>query len=416
MSDSHFAFRYFRSKWLLLAAILAMLSTAAQPARAQTESVLYSFTGGADGGLPVAGLVLDAKGNLNGTTTEGGLLHNGCGSAGCGTVFEVTPAGSETVLYSFTGKNGDGRVPESSLTLDKEGNLYGTTVLGGNSRKGTVFELTPSGTETVLYSFAGGLDGAFPGAGLVRDAMGTFYGDTLGGGLHYDGAVFELAPSGAETVLFSFQGKQDGSAPGAALIRAPGILYGAASDGGGGSGCAPPGCGVIFAVTPTGTGNVLYRFTGGADGARPAGALVRDAQGNFFGTTAWGGTLNSFCPQGCGTVFELSPGAGDTWSLTVLHSFSGQGDGYHPVAGLLQDARGNLFGTTSGDACSGVSCNGTVFEITPTGAENVLHTFAGGADGQYPYGTLVQDKKGNLYGTTERGGAFGNGTVFKVTM
>jgi uncharacterized repeat protein (TIGR03803 family) len=398
---------------LALAFLCALWASAAPRALAQTETVLYSFTGVTDGGFPVEGLIRDAEGNLYGTTPEGGLLHKGCGSGGCGAVFEVTPAGTEIVLYTFTGKNGDGKAPFSRLILDGSDNLYGTTLLGGDAGKGIVFEVTSSGTETVLYSFVGGADGAFPESGLVRDAKGNFYGTTSGGG-HYHGTVFELSPAGAEKVVFSFPG-QDGTSPGSALIRAAGNLYGTSSQGGGGSGCAPPGCGLVFEVTPNGSERTIYTFTGGADGARPAGSLVRDALGNLYGTASWGGTLNSSCPQGCGTVYELSPGAGGTWNLTVLHSFTGEGDGYHPVASLVRDAKGNLYGITSGEICSGPACSGTIFAITPNGMETVLYSFTGGADGLHPYGDLVRDKKGNLYGTTERGGTFGNGTVYRVT-
>jgi len=406
-----------RAHFVLAVAVLStLLATATRWAGAQTETVLYSFTGGTDGGSHDAGLVLDTVGNLYGTTPDGGFFKDGCGSNGCGTVFKVTPSGSETVLYAFTGENGNGKFPLPRLVQDADGNLYGTTAGGGDFKSGTVFELAASGTETVLYSFKGAkADGAVPGGGLVRDTQGNFYGTTVGGGSHYKGTVFKLTPAGAETVLYNFQGRPDGSAPGNTLVRAAGNLYGTASDGGSGAGCASPGCGVVFEITPYGTDRALHVFTGAADGARPAGGLVRDALGNFYGTAAWGGTMNSSCPQGCGTVFELSPNAGDTWSFTVLHSFTGEGDGYHPVARLVGDAHSNLYGITSGDTCSVRACSGTVFEIAPDGTETVLHNFTGGVDGQYPFGDLALDKKGNLYGTTQRGGTFNNGTVFKVT-
>lgn len=382
-------------------------------ALAQTETVLYSFTGATDGGFPVEGLIRDAEGNLYGTTPAGGLLDKGCGSGGCGTVFEITPTGAETVLYAFTGKNGDGKAPFSRLMLDWNDNLYGTTLYGGDAGKGIVFEIISGGAETVLYSFAGGTDGAFPGSGLIRDSKGNLWGTTSGGG-HYHGTVFELSPAGVEKVVFSFPG-QEGTLPGGALTLESGNFYGTSSLGGGGSGCAPPGCGLIFEVTPDGEGRTIYTFTGGADGARPTGSLVRDARGNLYGTAAWGGTLNSSCPQGCGTVYQLSPGTGSTWDLAVLHSFAGEGDGYHPVASLARDAKGNLYGITSGDNCSSLACSGTVFAIMANGSETVLHNFTGGADGLHPYGDLVRDKQGNLYGTTERGGAFDSGTVYEVT-
>ena len=398
---------------LALALLCTLLGAAAPLSAASTETVLYSFQKGAHGQSPNGGLVRDAKGNFYGTTSEGGLLHNNCGSGGCGTVFKVTPAGVETVLYSFTGTNGDGNIPGSGLMLDANGNLYGTTVAGGNGGHGTVFEVAPNGAETVLYKFTGRSDGATPDAGLMRDAKGNLYGTTLGGGLKSQGAVFELTPAGSENALFSFNGP-DGASPRSTLIQAGGNFYGTASGGGGSSACAS-GCGVVFELSSNATETVLHVFTGGADGARPVGSLVQDAQGNLFGTATNGGRLNKACPTGCGTVYKLSPSPGGTWTFTVLHKFTGEGDGYYPAGGVVMDANGNLYGLTGGNTCWGNTCAGSLYEISAAGTETILYKFKGKADGQFPAGSLVLDDKGNLYGTTYAGGANGYGTVFKVT-
>jgi uncharacterized repeat protein (TIGR03803 family) len=337
---------------LTLGALSALLLITSALAHAQIETVLYGFcaqSGCADGYHPRAGLVLDTNGNLYGTTRDGG-------ANAMGTVFEVSPNGTETVLYSFCSQSGctDGYHPLAGLILDKKGNLYGTTFDGGAHDGGTVFEISPGGTETVLYSFCaqpGCKDGYYPHADLVMDTSGNLYGTTQFNGAYGGGTVFRVSPSGAETVLHSF--------------------------------CAQPGC---------------------ADGYHPRAGLVLDTSGNLYGTTYDGGT------NGKGTVFEVSPGGTET----VLHSFCPQlgcKDGSHPQAGLVLDAKGNLYGTTY----FGGKGRGTVFEVSPSGTETVLHNFtANGIDGYYPSAGLVLDGKGNLYGTTLSGGANVGGTVFQV--
>ncbi len=397
----------------LALASLSMLLAALPLSAASSETVLYSFNKGAHGQSPNGGLVLDAKGNLFGTTSQGGILHNNCGTSGCGTVFKVTAAGVESVLHSFTGTSGDGSIPATGLVQDASGNLYGVTVAGGNGGHGTIFKVTSAGAETVLYKFTGLSDGATPDAGLMRDAKGNLYGTTFGGGLKAQGAVFELTPAGLENALFSFNGS-DGALPKSTLIEAGGTFYGTASAGGGAAACVG-GCGVVFQLTPNGTQTILHTFTGGADGAFPVGSLVRDAQGNLYGTATNGGRLNKACPTGCGTVYKLAPGPGATWTFTVLHKFTGEGDGYYPAGGLVQDPKGNLYGLTGGNTCWGNTCAGSLYEVTPAGVETVLYKFKGTTDGQFPSGALVLDAEGNLYGTTYLGGAYGYGTVFKVT-
>jgi len=386
---------------LAIMLVSAVLATGSAQAQTYTESVLYSFTGSPDGAYPGGGsLVRDAQGNLYGTT-EGG------GPDGLGTVFKVDTSGKETVLYSFTGTGGDGAGPYAGLVLDTQDNLYGTTQYGGANAWGTVFKVDTTGKETVLYSFTGtGGDGAGPTAGLVRDAQGNLYGTTGGGGANGWGTVFKVDTTGKETVLYSFTGTGgDGAYPYAGLVRdAQGNLYGTTPGGGAYE------YGTVFKVDTTGTETVLYSFTGtGGDGTRPYAGLVRDAQGNLYGTTAHSGNSNYY-----GTVFEVDT----TGNETVLYSFTGTGgDGAYPVAGLVMDAQGNLYGTTQfgGDlACGAPAGCGTAFKLDTSGKETVLHTFTGTPDGNNPVAGLVLDAQGNLYGTTEGGGADGLGTVFEL--
>jgi uncharacterized repeat protein (TIGR03803 family) len=386
--------------------VLGVVTT--QLAQAQTFTVLYTFTGGTDGGVSQAPLVRDAAGNLYGTTTVGGDLaceYDGV-MPGCGTVFRLDPTGKETVLHSFTGAP-DGADLVSGLTGDSTGHFYGTTRFGGGtgcsgSGCGVVFKVTKAGKETVLYTFTGGDDGDYPDS-LIRDATGNLYGTTfLGGGTGCNvsgcGTVFKMTKAGKETVLYRFTGGDDGAYPGGLIRDAKGNLYGTAAGGGDMSDCDGSGCGVVFRLSQTGKETVLYRFTGGADGAYPGG-LIRDAKGNLYGT-AGGGDMSD-C-TGCGVVFKLAPNGKET----VLHSFTGPPDGRIPE-GLLRDSTGNLYGTTAegGDSncIEGGGC-GTIFKVDPTGKETVLYTFTGSPDGELPLAVLIMDASGNLYGTTAFGG------------
>jgi uncharacterized repeat protein (TIGR03803 family) len=399
----------------LALAIVLVPAVVATPAKAQdkTFTVLYSFTGGADGGYPYGGLIRDAAGDLYGTTYGGGSSK--C-SQGCGVVFMVDKAGNETVLYSFTGTGGDGGNPFAGLVRDAAGNLYGTTFHGGASGAGTVFNLDNTGKETVLYSFTGLPDGEGPHAGLLRDAAGNLYGTTEEGGsgacsfggFDYGcGTVFMLDTAGKETVLYSFSGTGgDGAVPYAGLVRdAAGNLYGTTSGGGASSE------GTVFKLDTTGKETVLHSFTGtGRDGTYPYAPLIRDSKGNLYGTTYGGGA------SGAGMVFKLDSAGKET----VLYSFTGTGgDGAGPMVGLVQDAKGNLYGTTRyGGSFHGVCYQsggcGVVFMLDKGGKETVLHKFAG-SDGLQPLAGLVRDAKGNFYGTTSEGGASGFGTVFELT-
>jgi len=305
---------------------------------AGTESVLYSFAGGMDGTYP-AGLVLGASGNLYGTTNGGGASNDG-------TVFKITPAGTESVLYSFAGGT-DGAHPGAGLVLGANGDLYGTTIVGGASNDGTVFRITSAGTESVLYSFAGGTDGAHPRAGLVMDASGNLYGTTNKGGTSNDGTVFKITPAGTKSVLHSFAGGTDGAHPYAGLVLgANGDLYGTTNGG------ETSGLGTVFKITPDGTESVLHSFNLSpgerTDGAFPASRLVLGAGGNLYGTTIAGGA------SGRGTVFKITPAGIET----VLYSFTT--DGNEPI-GLVLGAGGDLYGITVNGGASG---HGTVFKIT----------------------------------------------------
>ena len=487
-------------------------------------STLYSFGGFllGDGVLPTGGLVFDSAGNLFGVTQQGGSKTCPYPSNGCGTVFELSPDSGgwkETILHSFSVKGTEGVFPFGRLTLDSAGNLFGT------SQRGTVFELSPApggyvettlsnvannaktflnsglvldpagnvyGTTAagvfalspnpggtfwkykVVYDFAG----ANPGD-LIFDQAGNLFGDTTGANGMGNGTLFELTPAGGGiwnlTTLYTFTGGVDGASPkdlitdaagnfcatsfrpvgdlrngldevlklslgpkgswqaavllsvnskggffpwAGVILDAAGNLYGTTSLGG------KDGFGTVYKASSTPSGwktTILYNFRGGPDGGIPKAGLLFDAAGNLYGTTELGGNRTN-CSQGCGTVFELSP-VKNTWKQRTLYSFSGGSDGAVPLAGLIFDATGNLYGTTSigGDAACvtplGIGC-GTMFELSPgVGAWKLtpLYGFAGGSDGSNPVAGLVFDGAGNLYGTTEFGGTFSSGVAFKLT-
>jgi uncharacterized repeat protein (TIGR03803 family) len=343
------------------------------------EIVLERFPGCCgvypEGGGPEGGTVRDAAGNLYGTTSYGGSGGGpNCGNFGCGTVFKLDTTGKETVLHSFVGTDGHG--PRGGLIRDAAGNLYGTALYGGNLSRcgglgcGTVFKLDVAGKLTVLHAFKGGLDGAQPIGNLARDPHGNLYGNTYEGG-SFDcqgpgcGTLFKVDVSGTETILHVFVSAEPyGIIPFGGLIRdRAGNLYGTNSAGG-----AFAENGTVFKLDPAGVVTVLYNFAGGTDGSGPAAPLIRDAAGNFYGTTELGG--DPFCKllgtlNGCGTVFKLDTAGRET----VLYSFKGSKDGGFPNAGLVMNAAGNVYGTASlgGDlGCdnSGLGC-GVVFEIAP---------------------------------------------------
>jgi uncharacterized repeat protein (TIGR03803 family) len=383
-----------RSVILVFAAGLTQSATA-QEEPAQNYSVLYSFTGGSDGGVPVGGLIEDSAGNLYGTTWEGG-------ASGDGTIFKFYARRNEAALYSFEGGS-DGQGPVAGLVEDAAGNLYGTTTAGGDFN-GTVFKIDTQGNETVLYAFTGLADGRRPQAGLVLDAVDNLYGTTFAGGAANFGMVFRVDTSGHETVLHSFTATGgDGAYPYAGLLRdAAGNLYGTTFGGG------IYGYGTVFKVAANGDATTLYSFTGAADGAGPIANVISDSAGNFYGTTYMGGSQSVICNGyvGCGTVFRLTASGTES----VLYSFKGAEDGANPAAGLIRDAEGNLCGTTQFGGAFGY---GTVFSVDRNGKETVLHSFAGSPDGEDPEAGLVR-KGGGLYGTTPLGGTYNSGTLFKL--
>ena len=391
------------SERVLAFAFALGLATAAIPlSQGQTFSVVHNFTGGSDGGNPLAGFAIDATGNLYGTTNVGG-------ASDAGTVFKITTKGNEIVLHSFAGGT-DGANPQSSLVMDAAGDLYGTTNGGGASGAGTVFKLTRYNKETVLYSFAGGTDGANPEAALTMDAAGNLYGTTTAGGSSGNGTVFRLRKHNGkwhEKVLYSFGSGTDGAMPVAGItLDAAGSLYGTTSAGG------SYGYGTVFQLKLSKSGwqeNVLYNFQLQSDGGVPYAGVVFDKSGNLYGAATEGGNGGQ---NGGGTVFELTHSK-SSWTFTLLYSLSGWG-----ISGtyrnLLLDASGNIWATTH---CDGANSAGTVYELTSSGGiwnYTSLYVFTGGSDGLFSFSNLVFDQQGNLYGTTNLGGANGYGVVFKI--
>ncbi len=359
---------------------------------ARQLTVLYRFTGGSDGAYPYAGLIRDSAGNLYGTTAYGGTRPNNSGN---GVVFMLNTTGQLTVLHTFTGAP-DGAYPFSGLVRDSAGNLYGTTYFGGASNAGMVYKLDSSGNETVLYSFTGGADGANPYASVIRNSAGTLFGTTFAGGVPGLGVIFKLNAANQETVLYSFTGGTDGANPNAGVIGdSTGNLYGTTIYGG------TARAGVVYKLS-AGTETVLYTFTGKSDGMGPYAGVIRDSTGNFYGTTGYGGAA------GLGVVFEL-----DTSGVqTLLYGFPAAAGGFGPNAGVVRDSAGNFYGTTPLGGSEGA---GTVYEVDTTAHETVLYNFTGGADGNGPNSGVVRDSAGNLYGTTLSGGSAGAGVVYKIT-
>jgi hypothetical protein len=377
-----------------LSAMLVLAILAAPVASAQsTFATIHEFTG-TDGALPVGNLVSDSAGNLYGVAAVGGEQDTkGCFfTAGyCGSVFKLAKSSvgvwQRTVLYRFSGGS-DGGNPFAGLVIDSNGNLYGTTVWGGLGH-GVVFELSPTATgvwvETVLYGFQGGNDGYYPEGSLVFDAAGNLYGTTYGGGTGLCGFAVT--------------------------------------------------CGTVFELSRNSNGGwnetVIYNFNSVSDGAFPQVGMIFDPHGNLYGTTAAGGnTSNTYCGYpyyGCGTVFELSPSSAGGWTKTTLYTFSDGPDGASPDAGLIFDAAGSLYGTAAGggdiNGCNYFGC-GVVFKLSPNSAagwtETVLHAFKSngsniGAGGGAPIASLVFDSAHNLYGTASQGGSLGAGVVFKLS-
>jgi uncharacterized repeat protein (TIGR03803 family) len=403
------------------------------------SKLLHSFTGGADGASPYSGVVLDPARNIYGTTYAGG-------ASGKGTVYKITPTGQESVLYSFTG-GADGSGPYAGVILDSSGNLYGATYNGGSANLGAVYKLTPAGQESVLHSFAGGMDGANPYAGLAFDSHGNLYGTTYAGGMYTVGTVYKLSPSGSETVLYAFGNGIPGGEPmGGVILDSAGNLYGASTES-------------VYKVTPAGRYTVIAKWrASGKDGGSTSATLAMDAEGNLYGTNNPYNSLPLSAPYGvvfkvdtagkfsvlyafpgppspeAGGGVGLTPGvvldsAGNVYGATPYVAFTGgffeisaSGEaatlynlppapsGTTPEATPVADSAGNLYGAAGG---GGAADRGAVYMVNPKGKEKVLYSFTGGADGGGPT-SVTRDSAGNLYGTTLDGGADNMGVVFKV--
>jgi uncharacterized repeat protein (TIGR03803 family) len=385
---------------------LSVMTTIALPA--QNFTTLFSFDK-TDGGKPGAALVQGTDGNFYGTTNVGGAHNHG-------TVFKITPGGTLTTLYNFCSQSGctDGANPVGALVRAFSGEFFGVTWSGGANNLcfqgcGTVFSITPSGTQTTLYSFCSQsncADGGNPRAGLVQAANGNFYGTTGGSGAYFSGTVFEITPTGTLTTLYSFCSQSnctDGALPYAGLVQAAnGDLYGTTFGGG------ANGSGTIFKITPSGTLTTVYNFCSKskcADGSDPHTGLILATDGALYGTTYTGGNSNF------GTVFKVSPGG----RLTTLYSFCSQNncpDGRNPAAGLVQATDGNFYGTTYGGV---VNDYGTIFKITPGGTLTTLYRFQPTVGGD-PVAALFQATNGDLYGTTQQFGINNWGTVFSFSV
>ena len=399
--------------WGMIAVILSAMSTSTSA----QETILYNFSGCTDGSTALSTLISDASGNLYGTTEFGG-------ASTFGTVFELSPqvggGWTQTVLHSFTAS--DGSNPWAAVIFDAAGNLYGTTRSGGMHGFGTVFKLSPQAgggwTQTVLHNFnATGTDGQNPIGGLILDSAGNLYGTTQLGGAYGKGTAFELLPQAGggyrEKVLHSFGNGTDGQLPIASLIfDAAGNLYGTTAAGG------VNGGGTVFELSPQSGGGWretrLANFSAaGSNPNGPSAAMVFDLAGNLYTTTYFGGFFSG------GAVVELSPKAGGGYTAKVIHNFGGTNDGLNPYAGLTLDSSGNLYGTTQGGFSSSGRSQGEVFELSPKAgggfSETVLYRLStSGSDGGVPYGGVILDAAGNLYGTTSSGGSFIHGTVYQI--
>lgn len=414
--DSESRSRTIRSASTTLAAMLLFFAVAS--AKAQTFEVFYSFTGRVGAG-PFGQLAMDAAGNIYGAANYGGLSQYDAG-----TVYKLTSTGAASRLYSFTG-GADGGTPYAGVILDENGNLYGTTKDGGVSNTtcgtappagcGVVFKVDKARKETVLHAFTGGSDGWEPLHELTRDAAGNLYGTTEAGGGVTGGAcaqsgcgtVFKLDTTGKEKILHAFTGKADGNYPNSRLVLdASGNLYGTTPSGGIITGvCVTQGlrgCGLLFKLDKSGKDTILHSFTDGADGATPAGNLIADADGNLYGCTSVGGSF------GKGTIYEFDT----TGKFSVLYNF----ETVDFCGGLFRDASGNFFGTASG------APDGVAFEVDASGNFTQLYGFTNESDGGAPLSQPILDPQGNLYGSAYFGGiecpdglGDGCGVVYKIT-
>jgi uncharacterized repeat protein (TIGR03803 family) len=398
------------TSFLYLATLIALLASTASAAN--TTKLIYSFAGSGDGEYTDTELVMDPSGNLYGTSVLGGTFSSG-------TVFEITAAGAHLVLYNFTG-GPDGAQPYKGVTLDTQGNLYGTAVTGGSGSCeggcGVVYKLTKSGsswTQSVLHSFTGGSDGSGPGSPVAFDTKGNLYGTTPTGGKNGLGVVYELTPGGGSwtlTVVHTFTGVTDGSggSAGRLLIDSLGNLYGVCTVGG------ANGFGNVYEISPSQgkwTFKTLYTFKDQPDGASPYGGVVSDKSGNLYGTTYYAGA-NDF-----GTVYKIAH-SGSTWTESVLYSFKGGMDGASPISSLVADSSGNFYGTTSEGGASSCGC-GVIFKLTKSSTskwtESVVYRFPGTPSPGFAYNGMINGLGTNFYGATVHGGTDNDGAVYEFT-
>jgi uncharacterized repeat protein (TIGR03803 family) len=395
------------------ATLLFVIALSLSSAAATTTNVIFSCEED-EGEYADTDLETDNTGNIYGTTVLGGDF-------GSGTVFQLSPTPNgwvHTVLYSFTG-GADGGEPYKGVTLDRDGNLYGTAVTGGSGNCeggcGVVYKLTNNGgtwTQTVIHAFTGGNDGSGPGARVTVDGVGNIYGMTPTGGAFGLGTIYKIHQTSPEVwalnVIHAFSGGTDGATGSAGrMILRSGRLYGAATAGG------RHGSGVIFELRAGGFGErdlkILYAFRGQPDASFPYGALFFDRSGNIYGTTYYGGA------NGVGAVYKLSPRHVGEWAEEVIYSFQEGTDGNSPISNLVSDSAGNLYGTTS----EGGSGSGTIFRLSPAGGgewtETVVHAFEGPPDGAFSYNGMVVDIFGNFYGATVHGGEADDGCVYQFT-
>ncbi len=397
----------------VLFSTLAAALIATTSAHAASASVIYSFEGGSDGEYADTDLVMDASGNIYGTTVQGGQHASG-------TVWELSPNGgsyTHTVLYSFTGSS-DGAQPYKGVTVDAQGNLLGTTVTGGGGLCeggcGVVYKLTKNGNtwkQSVIYTFAGGGDGSGPGAGLTIDELGNVYGTTPTGGVNGQGTIYELSPKGQDwkfKVIHAFTGADGIGGSAGRLTPSNGSFYGTATSGG------VSDAGTAYVLTPNDKGKwkykVIYQFLGTPGAGFPYGGLTFDATGNAFGTTYYDGANDA------GSVYELTPRDHGLWKEKLLYSFQNNTDGNSPISTLAADADGNLYGTTS---AGGQLNDGTIFRMAQKGRrwiETIQHNFAGApGDGASPYSGMVSDGHGHFFGATTEGGADDEGAIYEFT-
>lgn len=403
-------------------AAVFLLTVLAASAQAQTFQVLHTFTDGADGANPYAGLAIDQGGNLYGTADAGGYKGGSCGSAGCGTVFKLSHHGSGWIfspLYEFQGGD-DGTDPSANVVIGPDGSLYSTTSQGGTANAGTVFRLQPPvticrsslcyWTKTEIYQFTGVPNGGLPRGTLLFDQSGDIYGVTEDGGTgNQGGVVYKLTHSSEGWTQSIIYGEVGGSPMSGVVLDDSGNLYGTTLIGGGGYGS-------VYQLAPSGSGwilNTLTNFEQDGDGNEPIGGVILDAAGNLYGGTSGGGN------NGGGTIFEMTDSGGN-WTMTNLYEL---GPGvFGVVASLTMDAAGNLYGATYDEGTHGY---GNVFKLTPSDGGWIytdLYDFTGGIDGAYPGGNVTLDANGNIYGTAGNGGAQqchgfynGCGTVWEIT-